>query len=141
VLLHRSAVAAAAGDGRVQRRRPQCIAAVQGCVTDRSGIGHRRAQLPLLHPNPTQQQPVPIGRGGVVLAACAHRPADYAPRPDRIAAVQGGQRDERGRAVRSDAGLLLFCGDGLPQPGDRDRKWLVEREQQSFGQVVCGSRG
>ena len=126
VLLHGTAVAAAAGDRRVQRRRPQRVAAVQRRIGDRSGVGGRRSQLPVLHPHPAQQQPVPMRREGVVLAACPHRSADDAARPDGVAAVQGRQRHQRGRAVRRDAGLVLFGRDGLPQPGDRDRERLVE---------------
>ena len=55
--------------------------------------------------------------------------------------MQRRKRDQCGRAVRCDAGLLLFGRDGLPQPGDGDWERLVEGEQQSLGKAVCGTRG
>ena len=61
VLLHRAAVAAAAGDRGLQRRSPQCVPPVQRCVVrGRDGSG-RGLQLSVLHVRPAQQQPVSVG--------------------------------------------------------------------------------
>ena len=46
--------------------------------------------------------------------------------------MQRRKRDQRGRTVGRDAGLLLFGRDGLSQPGDGDWERLVEGEQQSY---------
>ncbi len=90
----------------------------------------RRGQLPVLHPHPAEQQSVPVGEeglvGGVQLAAGAHGPADHAAGAHRVAAVQRGQRHQRGGRVRRDARRLLFGGDRLAQPRDGDRERLIQ---------------
>jgi hypothetical protein len=73
---------------------------------------------------------VPVGSKGFVcavqLAAGAHGPADHTAGAHRVAAVQRGQRHQRGGGVRRDARLLLFGGDRLAQPRDGDRERLIQ---------------
>ena len=145
MLLHRTAVAAAPGDRRLQRGGPQRVAAVQRRIGRRGDIGGRSGQLSVEHPDPAEQQSVPVGRKGLVcrvrLAACAHRPADHAAGAHRVAAVQRGQRHQCGGGVRCDARWLLFGGDRMPKPRDGDRVRLIQRQQQTLCEAACGARG
>ena len=92
---------------RLQRGGPQRVAAVQRRIGSCGDIGGSGWQLSVEHPDPAEQQSVPMGRKRLVcrvcLPACAHRPADHAAGADGVAAVQCGQCHQRGWGVRCDA--------------------------------------
>ena len=60
MLLHRPAVAAAPGDRGLQGGRPERVAAVQGGIAVAAASAAAARQLPVLHPDPAEQQPVPV---------------------------------------------------------------------------------
>jgi hypothetical protein len=103
---------------------------VQCGVGRRGDVGGGRGQLPVLHPDPAEQQPVPVGGEGFVravwLAAGADCPADDAAGTHRIAAVQRGERDKCGGGVRCDARGRLFGGDRLAKPRNGNRERLIQ---------------
>ena len=103
---------------------------MQGGIGRRGGVGGSRGQLPILHPDPPEQQSVPVRVKGLVCgvrwATGTHGPADHTAGTDRITAVQRGQRHERGGGVRRNADSLLFGRDRLTEARNRNRERLIQ---------------
>ena len=100
------------------------------CSADSCPRSRRRRRRPPRPAGRPASAPSPAAAGAGarrsrVLAGCpgpiAHGPADHAAGPHRVAAVQGGERHQRGGGVGCDACRLLFGGDRLAQPCDRRR--------------------
>ena len=121
----------------LQRGGPQRIAPVQvRHAATRGDVGGGRGQLPVLHPDPAEQQAVPVGDEPSSSPRAADGAADDAARSDGVAAVQRRQRDERRGRVGGDARRTVAPRHRLRQPGDGHRVRPVERLQQSLGQTA-----
>ena len=143
MLLHGPAVAAAPRDRGLQRGRPQRVPAVQVARGDAAGgVGGGRGQLPVLHPGPAQQQPVPVGD--------EHRrrsPPARTARPMTLRARTGSPpcsaasvTSAAGR-VRRDAGGRCSAVIDWPSRATAAGEGPVEGQQQALGQAAGGARG
>ncbi len=151
MLLHRTAVAAAAGDRGLQRGSPQCVAAVQraaerfGVVSRGRDIGRAAGSWPsCILTQPSSRRCLRATK--TVFSALSSSPARTA-RPITLRA-RTGSPPCRAASVTSAAGVsgatpvvLLFGGDRLAKARNGSRIGQLERLQESFGEAAGGARG